>query len=379
MADRDDALLRWRLVLGRRAEERDPIFRLGEPNSLCPGEPYSVGDLDRALTFVYESRWQRGGTEDPLPYIPQWLDLMRTLFQEETLAMVQKDAFERTGLAEFLLQPDILPHLKHDVHLAAILLQYKGHAPDVVKETIREIIRSVVEKLRQQLETQVRQTVLGALRRNRHAPLRTYRNLDWRTTIRRNLKHYLPERRTVVPERFYFWANERRFRDWQVVILVDQSGSMAPSAIHAGVMAAIFASLNVLQTHLVFFSTEVVDMTPYLTDDPMELLFGLQLGGGTDIARAVAYGAQLVCQPEKCIFVLITDLYEGGDVHLLLATLKALRQSKGHVLCLLALEDGRPVYNKDLARAVAALDIPTFAATPSRLLEVMEGILRGGG
>lgn len=381
MDDPNEALLRWRLILGRRAEELDPEFRLEAMDQAWPDLPdyISLADLDWALSFVYESGWRNGGTEGPLPYLPRWLDLMRGIFKEETLVMVQKDAFERTGLAQFLLQPEILPRLKPSVHLAALLLRYYGYAPEELKDSIRQVIRSIVDELRHRLENQVRQAVIGALRRNRHAPLRTYRNLDWRLTIRRNLKNYIPERRAIVPERLYFWSNEYRFRDWQVIILVDQSGSMAQSAVYASVMATIFASLNVLQTHLILFSTEIVDMSEHLHGDPMEVLFGLQLGGGTDIAQAVAYGAQLVRQPERCIFVLITDLYEGGNSQLLLATLKTLRESKVHVLCLLALEEeGRPAYNKDLARQVAALDIPTFAATPNRLLEVMERILGGG-
>ncbi len=381
MTEPDEALMRWRLILGQRAEELDPEFRLEAMAQAWPDlpDPISLGDLDWALGFVYESGWRRGGTEGPLPYLPRWLDLMRGLFKEETLVMVQKDAFERTGLAQFLLQPEILPRLKPNVQLAAFLLRYYGYAPEELKNSIRQMIRLIVEELRHRLEDQVRQTVVGALRRNRHAPLRTYRNLDWRLTIRRNLKNYIPERRTIVPERLYFWSSEHRFHDWQVIILVDQSDSMAQSAIYASVIATIFASLNALQTHLILFSTEIVDMSDHLHRDPIGMLFGLQLGGGTDIAQAVAYGAQLVRQPEKCIFVLITDLYEGGNPQLLLATLRALRESKVHVLCLLALEEeGCPAYNKDLARQVAALDIPAFAATPNRLLEVMERILGGG-
>lgn len=152
---------------------------------------------------------------------------------------------------------------------------------------------------------------------------------------------------------------------------------MANSAVYSSIMACIFASLNVLETNLIVFDTSIVDLTPYLSGDPVELLFNLQLGGGTDIAQAVAYGSKLIKNPEKCIFVLITDLYEGGDETALLSQLRALRESKVQTLCLLALEEGKPVYNKPLARQVAALDIPTFAATPDKLLEVMEQILKG--
>jgi uncharacterized protein with von Willebrand factor type A (vWA) domain len=387
MSTRDDALTRWRLILGRRAEQANPAFRLGgkregdEPSdaSMQRALPAGMGltALDRALSFVYDGNERFGGTGDSAPYVPQWLEQMRALFNQSTLAMVQRDAFERTGLAELLLQPEIVPRLQPDVRLAATILSFKEQIPDEVKQTARDLIRQVVDELRRKLETQIVQTVVGALQRNRYSPIRSTRNLDWRRTLKSNLKHYLPERKTIIPERLYFWANEKRYRDWQIIILVDQSGSMANSAIYASLMACIFASLQVLETHLVVFDTSIVDLTPYLSGDPVELLFSLQLGGGTDIAQAVAYGASLVNRPEKCIVVLITDLFEGGDEAALLTRLRTLRESKVQVLCLLALEDGKPVYHKTLARQVAALDIPTVAATPNKLLELMEQILKG--
>jgi uncharacterized protein with von Willebrand factor type A (vWA) domain len=387
MSVHDEALTRWRLILGRRAEQANPAFRLGDKREgdesgdapLQRALPAGIGltALDRALSFVYDSNERFGGTGDSAPYVPQWLEQMRALFNQSTLAMVQRDAFERTGLAELLLQPEIVPRLQPDVRLAATILSFKEQIPDEVKQTARDLIRQVVDELRRKLETQIVQTVIGALQRNRYSPIRSARNLDWRRTLKSNLKNYIPERKTIIPERLYFWANEKRYRDWQIIILVDQSGSMANSAIYASLMACIFASLQVLETHLVVFDTSIVDLTPYLSGDPVELLFSLQLGGGTDIAQAVAYGASLVKRPEKCIFVLITDLFEGGDEAALLMRLRALRESKVQVLCLLALEDGKPVYHKTLARQVAALDIPTVAATPNKLLELMEQILKG--
>jgi uncharacterized protein with von Willebrand factor type A (vWA) domain len=387
MSVHDEALTRWRLILGRRAEQANPAFRLGDRRDgdesgdapLQSALPAGIGltALDRALSFVYDSNERFGGTGDSAPYVPQWLEQMRALFNRSTLAMVQRDAFERTGLAELLLQPEIAPRLQPDVRLAATILSFKEQIPDEVKQTARDLIRQVVDELRRKLETQIVQTIIGALQRNRYSPIRSARNLDWRRTLKSNLKNYLPERKTIIPERLYFWANEKRYRDWQIIILVDQSGSMANSAIYASLMACIFASLQVLETHLVVFDTSIVDLTPYLSGDPVELLFSLQLGGGTDIAQAVAYGASLVKRPEKCIFVLITDLYEGGDEAALLTRLRALRESKVQVLCLLALEDGKPQYDRSLARQVAALDIPTVAATPNKLLELMEQILKG--
>ena len=387
MPAHEDALTRWRLILGRRAEQANAAFRLSGAGELDESVEtplqralptgISLGALDRALSFVYDGGERIGGTDDSAPYIPQWLEQMRALFHTSTLAMVQRDAFERTGLAELLLQPEVVPQLQPDVRLAATILSLKEQIPDTLKQTAREMIRQVVEDLRRTLEVQIVQSVMGALQRNRYSPIRSARNLDWRRTIKSNLKHYLPDRKTIIPERLYFWANEKRLRDWQIILLVDQSGSMANSAIYASLMASIFASLRVLETHLVAFDTSIVDLTPYLSGDPVELLFSLQLGGGTDIAQAVAYGASLVRRPERCIFVLITDLYEGGDEAALLTHLRALRESKVQVLCLLALEDGKPQYHKALARQVAALDIPTAAATPDQLLTLMRQILKG--
>lgn len=387
MHSQNDALERWRLILGRRAERANPAFRLSSPSDQAEGGEsdlqralpagMSLTELDKALSFVYDGGERFGGTGDSSPYIPQWLEQMRAMFNQSTLAMVQRDAFERTGLAELLLQPEIMPQLQPDVQLVATILSLKEQIPDTVKQAARDLIRGVVDQLRRKLEVQVQQVVFGALQRNRYSPIRTARNLDWRRTLRSNLKNYLPERKTIIPERLYFWANEKRFRDWQIIILVDQSGSMANSAVYSSIMACIFASLSVLETNLIVFDTSIVDLTPYLRGDPVDLLFNLQLGGGTDIAQAVAYGSKLIKNPEKCIFVLITDLYEGGDETALLSQLRALRESKVQTLCLLALEEGKPVYNKPLARQVAALDIPTFAATPDKLLEVMEQILKG--
>jgi uncharacterized protein with von Willebrand factor type A (vWA) domain len=249
--------------------------------------------------------------------------------------------------------------------------------PEQTRHTARQVVREIVEELRKRLEEQTRQAVLGALRRDRHSPLRVARNLDFRKTVREGLRNYQPELGKIIPDRVYFFANQRRFHERQVVVLVDQSGSMGESVVYASIVAAVFASLPALDTRLVFFDTSVVDVSDHLSD-PVEVLFGVQLGGGTDIARAVRYGASLVTQPEKTLFLLVTDLYEGGDSEALLRTLATLRESRAQVLCVLALNDaGRASFDKDMARKVAALDIPTFAATPHKLVEAVEQALKG--
>lgn len=370
------ALLRWRLVLGQKAERAlGGGMALSRLALVAPEQ--DVFGLDDALELVYGGEKGQGGTGASLPNIPRWLGDVRRYFPTDVVAMVQKDAVERRGLRQLLLDKETLPKLEKNVDLAATLISLQGMIPDEVKETARQVVREIVEQIRRKLEPQVRQAVVGALARNRRSVLPVYRNVDWKRTIERNLKHYDPERRVLVPERFYFWANQRRQREWQVILCVDQSGSMASSVVYASIMAAIFASLDALRTHLIFFSTEVADMTDLL-DDPVDLLFGAQLGSGTDIARAVDYAADLVLQPEKTLFILITDLYEGGDVEALLRRLGALVESHVRVLCLLALDDtGRPSFNRDLARRVRALGIPTFGCTPGKLVELIEDVLKG--
>jgi uncharacterized protein with von Willebrand factor type A (vWA) domain len=219
--------------------------------------------------------------------------------------------------------------------------------------------------------------VFGALRRDRTSPLPIARNIDWKRTIRQNLKGWDAENKRLIPERFYFWPNQRRHHEWDVTLVVDQSGSMAESVVYSSVMAAIFASLDVLRTSLVLFDTEVVDMTPLLAD-PVEVLFTAQLGGGTDINRAVAYAqANHVQRPEKTLFILITDLYEGGNAEELVARLRQLVDSRAKVLCLLALSDGgKPSYDHAMAEQLTALGIPCFGCTPRKLVDVVERVMR---
>lgn len=388
-----EALLRWRLALGPGAEQVSPRFRL---NTLCQGGAGQSLDgddserrgaaragelaqeLDRALSFVYDEGSARAGLGPSRPYIPRWLASLRAFFSHEVVALVQKDAIERRGLTQLLLQPETLPYLERNVELVATLASAKGLIPEQAQDLARRIVREVVEDLRRKLEEQVRTAVSGALRRNRRSPLQSARNFDWRRTIRENLKGWDPERRRLCPERLHFFANQRRHNEWDVAILVDQSGSMAESVVYSSVMAAIFASLGTLRTRMCFFDTEIVDVSDQL-DDPVELIFRAQLGGGTDINRAVAYAQRhFIERPERTLFLLISDLCEGGDASSLVARMRQIHESKVRALCLLALTDsGAPVYDHAMAEQLTEIGIPCFGCTPRLLTQAMERILRG--
>jgi hypothetical protein len=374
-----DSLLRWRLVLGKKAQELNEelaLEGLGSGWERVPDMP-ALSGVDACLSFVYDEGDRSAGLGRSSPYIPKWLGKLREYFAHDTVALVQKDAIEKKGLTRLLFEPETMVMLERNVDLVATLVAMKDLVPDRAKQAAREIIRDVVEEIRKRLENDVRQAVVGALRRNRYSPIAVAKNIDWKRTIRRNLKNYDPERKIIIPERFYFWANELRMREWSVIILVDQSGSMGPSVVYSSIMAAIFASLGVLRTRLAFFDTAIVDVTENL-HDPVDIIFGAQLGCGTDIARAVAYGAGLVERPDRTIFVLITDLFEGGNQDALLNQLEALVESKVTCLTLLALnEGGVPAFNHELATQTAARGVHTFGCTPKKLTSIMERILQG--
>lgn len=376
-----EALLRWRLALGAGAEQVAPELALegligGSGSIDLP--PEKAGELDEALAFVY------GGEGKTIaatrPYVPKWLGLVRDFFREDVVALVQKDAIEKRGLTELLFEPETLPYLEKNVELVATIMSARGLVPDRAKELAREIVREVVDELRKTLESEARTAILGAVRRSGESPLRVARNLDWTRTLRKNLRGWDAERKRMIPERFYFWSNQRKRHEWEVVILVDQSGSMAVSVVYSSVMAAIFASLDVLRTHLAFFNQEVVvDVTPLLSD-PVEVLFSSQLGGAEDLNRAVAYAEEhFIERPEKTILILVSDLFDTcGDREQLVLRMRRLVDSKVKPLVLLKLsDDGRPSYDHELARELTAVGVHCFGCTPRLLVRCMERIMKG--
>jgi hypothetical protein len=379
--DDAQALLRWRLALGPEAEKSSPEFglrALRQAGGGVDGVPEArLADFDEALGFAYDDAGRKGGSSGSRPYLPKWLGLLREFFSRDVVALVQKDAIERKNLTELLFEPETLPLLDKNVELVATLMSARGLVPDRAKDAARAIVKEVVDELRKQLESEVRTALLGAVRRNQNSPLQVARNIDWKKTIDKNLRGWDTDRRRLVPDKIYFWANQRRRHDWDVVIAVDQSGSMAQSVVYSSVMAAIFASIDVIRTRLLFFDTEILDVTPILVD-PVEVLFASQLGGGTDINRAVAYVQdRFIDNPTKTIFLLITDLFEGGNAPELVARVRQLTDAKVKVLVLLALSDGgAPSFDHHLAAEITAVGGVCFGCTPKLLVRVVEKIMK---
>ncbi|QKG56541.1 VWA domain-containing protein [Hymenobacter sp. BRD128] len=355
---------RWKLVLGAAADADNSVAM-----------PADYGALDQVLTALYDGE-RRGGLGASAPRVSRWLGDIRQYFPAEVVAVMQQDAMDRLGLNQLLLEPEILRTVQADVHLVATLLSLGRVMPAKAKATAREVVTKVVRELEQKLAQPLRQAVQGALSRAVRNPRPRYHEINWGATIRANLKHYQASHRTIIPERLV--GHGRRGQALkEIVLCLDQSGSMAASVVYAGVCGAVLASLRAVKTHMVVFDTAVVNLTEELRD-PVELLFGVQLGGGTDINLALSYCQQLITRPTDTMLVLVTDLYEGGNERELLKRAAALKASGVTLVVLLALSDeGAPSFDRRLAEQLAALGIPSFACTPARFPELMANAIQG--
>ncbi len=374
MSDDREAWRRWRLVLGADDAGGAPA---DDANRLTPRD----ARLDAALGALYGAGagGRRGGLGGSIPKVARWLGDIREFFPAPVVQLVQRDAFERLGLKQMLLEAEFLAAVEADVHLVANLIALRGIMPDKARETARLVVRKVLAELMARLEAAMTQAVRGALNRAQRTSRPRPRDIDWGRTIRANLQHWQAEHRTIVPERLVGHGRasaQRRLE--QVVLLVDQSGSMATSVVYASVFAAVLASIPALRTRLVAFDTVVLDLTDQLAD-PVEVLFGIQLGGGTDINQALAFCQDRIEDPAKTHLVMITDLYEGGDAAEMLARAAALVGAGVNLVVLLALsDDGRPSYHAGHAAALASLGAPVFGCTPDLFADMMATALRRG-
>jgi Mg-chelatase subunit ChlD len=360
----DERLRRWRLILGG-----------GEADGI--GEALTGEDAkrDAVLAALYDSE-RKGGLGPSAPNVSRWLGDIRTYFPSSVVQVMQKDALDRLGLHQMLLEPESLRAVQPDVHLVATLMNLSRAIPAKTRDTARQVVAQVVADLEKRLASPLRQAVTGALSRSVRNNRPRLKEIDWDRTIRANLKHYQAEYRTVVPERrIGFGRKGQALKD--IILVLDQSGSMANSVVYAGVFGAVLATLKSVRTSVVAFDTSVVDLTDTL-HDPVELLFSVQLGGGTDIERALAYCQGLVRVPSDTIMVLISDLIEGGSGDKLVRRAGEIRASGVNLIALLALSDeGKPMVDREMAARFAALDVPSFACTPDQFPELMATAIKG--
>lgn len=358
MTSSEEHLRRWRLILGESATDALGVALSADEMT-----------MDKSLTALYESD-RSGGLGSSCPHVPRWLGDIRKYFPKSVVQVMQRDAMERLNLQRMLLEPETLEAIEADVHLVGTLLSLRGIMPAKIRETARLVVQKVVDELLRKLANPLRQAIAGALNRASRNRRPKHNEIDWHRTIRANLKHYQPEYRTIIPEsRIGFGRKRTSLRD--VILCIDQSGSMAASVVYSGIFGAVMASIPAVNTRLVVFDTAVVDLTDKL-DDPVEVLFSTQLGGGTDINRALAYCEGLIQRPTETILVLISDLFEGGVQNELLKRAASLVTAGVQFVALLALSDeGAPAFDGKIAAQLSALGVPAFACTPDQFPELM--------
>ena len=368
----DEQSRRWRLCLGVD-DDKNPI-------SLSTDDKR----MDDALSALYggsqKSGGRRGGLGGSAPNLARWLDDIREFFPTPVVQTIQRDAFERHNLHEMLLEPELLAVLEADVHLVANLMGLMQAIPEQTKETARGVVQKVVDELMEKLEQKTAEAVRGAIDKSRRTRRPRFNDIDWPRTIEANLQHYQKDYGTVVPERLVGASRKSRtLADLEEVVLcVDQSGSMATSVVYSSIFAAVMASLPGVDTKMVAFDTAIFDMTEML-EDPVDVLFGVQLGGGTDIDQALQYCEGIIRQPVKSHLLLITDLMEGGNVESMLARVEDFKASGTNVIVLLALsDDGKPYYDEENARRISAMGCPVFACTPDQFPDLMAVALKRG-
>ncbi|MDR3237993.1 MAG: VWA domain-containing protein [Spirochaetia bacterium] len=363
---------RWRLILGDFAEDSLPIG--GEERG-----------MDDALSFLYRREYgqehgvrdaggrdaggRRGGREASRLTIPAWISKIRSLFPKKTVEILQREALNKYRLTELLTDPEILKTMEPNMDLQKNILTFRHLMPENVKALAYKIVEQVVREIQKKLENQVRRTFTGKKLPNSSTSYKVHRNFDIKRTIRKNLKNYSNEHKTIVPDRLYFNQNIKRYNPWHVIILVDESGSMLDSVIYASVMAGIFSKLPFLSIKLVVFDTSLVDLSEH-AEDPVGILMKVQLGGGTDIHGALEYGKKLIAAPHKTIIVLVSDLYEGGDPRRMLRSCSDIIESGARLLVLTALDySANSAYDKQGAKTLASMGADVAALTPDELAE----------
>lgn len=377
----DEHIRKWRLILGQESQER--FGQMSDEAGLSQEQDL----MDQALAAIYNRTESGGfgtggrgaGNGPSNPQITRWLGDVRSLFDKDLVTVIQGDAMNRCGLKQLIFEPELLQNLEPDVNLAATILLLKDQIPKRSKESVRAFIQKIVEEINKLLEQDIKRVVTASINKRRHSPIPSAAALDFKTTISRNLKHYNTELKTIVPEHFYFFdrTSTTAANKWTVILDIDQSGSMGESVIYSSIISCILASMTSLKTRIVAFDTKVIDLTEK-SDDPVDLLFGFQLGGGTNIELSVTYCQQFIENPAKTLFFLISDLEEGGNRAGLLRKLEDMKSSGVTVICLLALADGgRPYYDAQMAQKIAGMGIPCFACNPQMLPVLLERALRG--
>jgi len=329
--------------------------------------------IDKTLSALYDSE-RAGGLGPSSPNISRWLGDIRSYFPNTVVQVMQQDALKRLNLTQMLFEKEMLENIEPDVHIVATLMTLSRVIPDKTKDTARRVVKKVVDDLLRKLANPMQQAIIGSLNRSIRNRRPRHNEINWHNTILKNLKHYQPEYKTSIPEIKIGYGRKRSsLKD--VVLCLDQSGSMGASVVYSGIFGSVMASIPAIKTKMVVFDTAVADLTEELKD-PVELLFGVQLGGGTDINLALTYCKQIISRPLDTVLVLITDLFEGGNPEEMRRRAIELTQAGVQVIVLLALnDDGAPGYDHNNAQFLSNIGIPVFACTPDKFPDLMAAAL----
>ena len=375
--DTKDRLRRWRLILGSEAEKR--IEGMDGGNALSQEDLMMDMALDaisnRDMKFSFGGGAGRGASS---PQISRWLGDVRTLFDKDLVKIIQADAMERCGLKQLIFEPELLNNIEPDMQMASMILTLKDQIPKQSKESAREFIRKIVEQINALLESDLKRAVTASINRKLHSPIPSASALDFQTTIRKGIKDYNVKLKKIIPQKYYFFERSATTaaNKYTVILDIDQSGSMGESVIYSSIMSCILASMSAIKTRVVAFDTNIVDLSEKC-EDPIDLLFGFTLGGGTDIEKSIKYCSKYIENPKKTIFFLISDLEEGGNRAGLLRRLTQMKEDGVIVICLLAISDGgKPFYDANMAGKIAAQGIPCFAAAPQMLPRLLEKAMK---
>lgn len=371
MLDRDLALNRWRLVLGSMSD--NSLSFSGSDREIM-----SFEDMEQLLDYLYshaqgddvrgESISDRsGGLGESQLTAAKWITKVRELFPKQTAEVLERHALDEFKMTELLTDKKVLEQMKPDMSLLKTVLQLKHLMKGEVLETAKKIARAVAEELSEKLAQSTRQALTGRLDRNSKSPVRSARNIDIHKTIRRNLKNYDKENETLMLKDVYFSSRVKKYNKKTVIIAVDESGSMLGSVIYSAVMAQIISKLPFAEIKLVIFDTEIVDLSG-MVEDPVEVMMSVQLGGGTDIGKALSYCESLIQTPSDTCVLCVTDLCEGGYPHILLNTAQNIMTSGAKLSFLTALDEcANPVYDKNMGQLLADMGAFVGALTPDQL------------
>lgn len=368
MSDRQ-SLNKWRLILGKFSEDTLPLDSGNK-------------SIDSVLDFLYSREYEEeqgirkeGGNEDSQLTVPSWINKVRDLFPKEAVEIMQKQAISKYKLNELLTDEKILKSLQPDMELLKNILTFKNMMNPKVLETARRIIAQVVEEIEEKLRKEVIEAFTGKKNPYKNSSVKTIKNFDFKKTIRRNLKNYSLEHNVIIPSQLFFSSRIKKRNEYHIIIAVDQSGSMLSSVIYSAVMAGIFSKVSSLKTSLIVFDTNIVDLSDRVSD-PVETLLSVQLGGGTDIAKALDYSITKIEEPTKTIVVLVSDLYDGNPYEQMYRRVHEIVESGAKMFVLPALDyECNGSYDRNAGQRMASLGADVALITPKELAEWVSRVI----